>query len=63
MSERLEARLSRDEVVHDYPPIPYLTWDEGAVKAWLREKGFDLSKEIQRRDDLSTGDIIFRQDN
>lgn len=60
-AERHEV-LTAVELVRDPPPPPWLSWGhEGAVRRWLLNKGFDLSRPMARTDDIETGDIYFYQ--
>lgn len=46
MSEKHYRIVWQDELVYNNPPIPYIFWDESAVKKFLHQRGFDLHKTI-----------------
>lgn len=56
------VRLTQSEIIATNPPGFSLVWDETAVRQWLRQQGFDLTKEIRRYGDGSSDEIIFEQD-
>lgn len=56
------AVLTAHQLVTTDPPWPYLTWDEGAIIAWLRQQGFDLAAVIWRGDDPASHGVIFEQE-
>lgn len=36
----------------DNPPIPFLVWNEYAIKSKLKKSGFNLIKKIYRKDSI-----------
>lgn len=40
------------DLVWRYPPFPFVDWSEAAIKRYLSNNGFDLSKPIFRIRDM-----------
>lgn len=58
-----KAILTNVELQCQNPPSPYLTWSEEAVKAWLVQQGFDLTKPIKQSRDLCCCAITYTQED
>lgn len=61
MSKKKKAVLTLEDFL-DYPPKPFLRWCQGALKKWLEDRGFDLSRPIEQHDNPSTFSKIFTQE-
>jgi len=58
----LKAILTFAEVITWKPLLGYyLNWEKDKLKVWLRDKGFDLSKEITHYKDFRVNAFVFLQ--
>jgi len=48
MSTKTHHVIHEDELTYTNPPIPYLSWDERAIRRFLQLRGFNMNQTISK---------------